>query len=857
MDDQRWKRLQQLFHDALDLPPAEREAFLADAESDPALRAEVLTLLAADAEPGTLGPLPAGRIAGPSEPDDAWEAPSMEGRRIGPYHVLRRLGQGGMGAVYLAEREDVSSQVALKLVRGALGAPELVQRFLQERRLLARLAHPRIARLLDAGIAEDETPYFAMEYVAGSPITEHCRAHALPAEARLRLFRDVCDAVGYAHSNLIVHRDIKPSNVLVTGDGEVKLLDFGIAKLVGEDDAGLTRTGMRVMSPAYAAPEQLAGEPVTTATDVYALGVLLHEILTGARPGSEPHGRLAGDLAAIAQRAAASEPERRYRTAEQLRDDITRHLSGLPVDARPPTFGYRAGKFLRRHAAAVAVGAVVALSLGGGLGAALWQGQRAEHARAEAETALSRSVTVTAFLTDLFRAADPREARGEEVTAVQLVERGVERIGGLDDDPPLQAELLQTLAGVNLELGRYAEAAGLMERAVAVRRGLPAGEPLISALNVWGWSLDRLGLPDSAAAAWSEALERGTPLLGEGHETVMAARGNLAVAYGRLGRDAEAEALLREVVEIDRRTRDPDDPDRAPTLNNLGIQLTHQGHYVEAEAMLREALRIRLATVGEDHPWTGMAMDNLGMTLREAGNYDDAEPLLRRGLEIRRAVLGDGHRFFGESLFALGTLLALRAGPGDLEEADALLHRGLDIYVETLGADHPGTAYLLHSLGILERSRGDLDAAAERFRQALVIRRPARRDNPMVTVTSLAALAAVLRLQGSPEAVPLAREAVALAEARIAADHPERANAEIELALALVTSGESALAALPGTETREAEAPGPETPRDRFARAVARLAAVIGTAHPRVLEACAEGQAAGLVTGVMACSSPG
>ncbi len=835
MDPERWERLQRLFHEAADLPPDERDSFLRRNEPDAEMRAKVRELLTADARTDALEPLARRELS------DILDAPvpesSLEGRRIGPYRVLRRIGQGGMGAVYLAERDDVSKKVALKVVRGALGAPELVRRFLLERRVLARLEHPRIARLLDAGVTADETPWLAMEYVEGEAMTLYCERNELPAAGRLRLFRDVCDAVGYAHSNLIVHRDIKPSNVLVTPDSQVKLLDFGIAKLLGEEaeDAALTRTGVRLMSPAYAAPEQASGSPVTTATDVYSLGVLLRELLTGEAPeaGSEEAETrgtrsLSGDLRAIVVRAMEPEPERRYRSAEQLRDDITRHLEGRPVQARLPTFRYRAGKFVRRNSVAVTGAFLIALSLSGGLGAAIWQGRRAEAARRRAETELTRSETVTSFLTDLFRAADPAEAKGRQVTADELVDRGVQRIGQLGSDPPLQARLLQTLAGVDDALGDYARATDLAARAVAIRRKSPPDSALVSALNLWGTVLDHRGLPDSAASVWGEALRRGTEILGEQSSEALFARGQMANAYARMGRDSAAEALLRQTVDIQRRTLAADDPERAEALNDLALQLTNEGHFAEAEARMKEAVRIQESAHGDDDPDTGMLLDNYAFVLRSAGKYDEAEPIDRKGLAIRRKVLGDKHRFYGESLFSLGTLLAMRGRPADFAEADSLLHGALDIFVATLGPDHRATAYVLQSLGLLAERRGDLPGAERWYRRALDIRRGSTKDNPAVTVRTLTALARVLRKRGSSEAEKMAREAVTLAEARLPAAHPERGKAEAELGLVLAATGDTAQG------------------HARFVAGVATVAKRFGASHPEVTELCEEAAHAGI-----------
>ena len=869
MDEERWERLQRLFHDALSRAPHERERFLKEQEPDALMREEVHALLEADADEVTLEPVPREALARIMD-DSGLLARTMEGRRVGPYTIIRHIGQGGMGAVYLAKREDVDLHVALKLVRGALGAPDMIQRFLFERRVLARLENPAIARLLDAGVADDDTPYFAMEYVDGAPITESCDAADLGIESRLRLFRDVCDAVAYAHRNLIVHRDIKPSNVMVTAAGAVKLLDFGIAKLLGDDDATLTRTGSRVMSPAYAAPEQLSGAPVTTSTDVYSLGVLLYELLTGERPGEPARDgdqaatrpaemlperravttrpsaalaragdaagarRLAGDLDAICLRAMEPEPERRYRSAQQLCDDVGRYLRGLPVEARLPTFGYRAGKFLRRHALTAAATLVLLLSLGGGLGAAMWQGQRAERsageadaARQEMEVALDRSRTVTRFLIEMFEAADPREARGEQITALQLLDRGVERIDELQEDPPLQAELLETIASVNIQLGRYADAESLMRRAVTIRRTEPPGNPYVSALNVWGISLSHLGLPDSAAAAWQEAIDTGEPVLGAEHTNIIAARANLAVAYNRLGRTTEAQQLLRGIIATEERILDPDHPDRTYALNSLGLQLTNSGGFAEAEALLRESLRIRQAVDGADSPVTALAMDNLAGSLRDAGRYADAEPLFREAMEVRRSTLGTEHRLFGESLYAYGLMLALRGRGDDLLRSDSMLNAALGIYRTTLGVDHPGTAYVLHALGVLEERRDDLRAAEARYREALEIRRGTTRDNPAVAVFSLSSLARVLRRAGSGEAPAVAREAVDLAQDQLPDGHPKWAEADAELGLTLAAAGDSSAAS-------------------HFTRGVATIESLYGSGHPRVIELCEAARRAAL-----------
>src|SRR5262245_28667108 len=439
---ERWRRVKDLFGAALDLPPSEREVILeAAAGEDAALAAEVRRLLAAHEKEGTfLEEIVAGegRIL-----LERGEDASAAGRRIGPYELLEPIGRGGMGSVYLARRADkeFEERVAIKLVRPGAFSEQALRRFRFERQTLANLSHPGIARLLDGGTTEDGVPYFVMEHVAGLPIDEFCGARDLPLEERLRLFRDVCDAVQHAHRNLVVHRDLKPSNILVTGDGRVKLLDFGIARLLpeaGEQPPGLTRTFERVMTPEYASPEQIRGEPVTTGSDVYALGVLLYRLLTGEHPyrfeserpsdiervvceqeprrpstavgrGTPPapergtarlRRRLRGDLDNIALKALQKEPARRYGSADQLSEDVGRYLRGEPVQARRVTLAYRASKFVRRHRVGVAAASLAVVSLLAALVVSLLSARAARLEAAKADR-------INAFVNSIFGAASP------------------------------------------------------------------------------------------------------------------------------------------------------------------------------------------------------------------------------------------------------------------------------------------------------------------------------------------------------------------------------------------------------------------------------------------------------------------
>ncbi|HVS02414.1 MAG TPA: serine/threonine-protein kinase, partial [Thermoanaerobaculia bacterium] len=445
----RARRAYEIFAAALELKPAERGAFVDGAcGGDPALRGEVDRLLAAAEDPppdgaGALGDRAPHLLAALEEELSA-APPAGTGQRIGPYRLVEVLGRGGMGVVWLAERDDgaFSKRVALKIVPDWEASDDLPRRLRAERQILAGLEHPNIARLLDGGVTAEGVPYLVMEHVEGEPIDAYCEGRDLGVRDRLALVLAVCDAVAAAHRRLVVHRDLKPGNILVTAEGGVKLLDFGIAKLLDEGgDGGPTRTGLHPLTPQFAAPEQLTGGPITTATDVWGLGALLYRLLAGRSPHAaqgtttqavmraiceedpRPPSRaarqpqlarhLAGDLDAIALRALRREPAERYASVEALADDLRRHLRGLPVAARPPSLAYRARKLARRRpgavaAAALALGAIVVVVLG-----LLQQARLAERERLRAEA-------VTAFFTGVLRQADPDEARGGEITLRQL-----------------------------------------------------------------------------------------------------------------------------------------------------------------------------------------------------------------------------------------------------------------------------------------------------------------------------------------------------------------------------------------------------------------------------------------------------
>ncbi|AHG88165.1 protein kinase [Gemmatirosa kalamazoonensis] len=738
--------IESVFEDALDVPTHRRAAWLrARCDADDALRREVSLLLAAHQRSESVLDVPAASRVVAVLDDD------RRGRHIGPYRVLRELGRGGMGVVYLAERADgqFRRRVAVKLLRASADAEELHRRFLAERQILASLSHPNIATLLDGGVADGALPYLVIEYVDGVPITEYCDRHRLDVATRLRLFRDVCAAVQHAHQNLVLHRDLKPGNVLVTRSGEVKLLDFGIAKLLNptltDVAAPVTRTAFRLMTPAYASPEQVRGDSLTTTSDVYALGLLLYELLAGAqahrvdsdapqavydavceREPERPSVRVAhdpvaaaardttperlrrllrGDLDAIVAMALRKEPGRRYGSAELLAADVARVLDGNPVVARRAGRWYRLGKLLRRHRAAAAFAAASALLLVGGAALALRlaslaarERDRARSALTESERARRESDAVSSFLVGLFEASDPTEGRLDTLTAANLLRRGVARADRLGDQPVAEARMLETLGRVQASLGDLPLAERLLRRALALRlthlgpehAQTAAGEAALALV------LRQRGEYAAADTLAREALRVRRLALGDAHPDVAASLrqlGALAVYFADL---PAAEAYHRQAVAVDRRGGHRADSALAMDLRELGAVLGRRGRSDAAEAALREAR----AAAGRAFP--GPHRDHVEVTLRLADLLDqrlatraEAESLYLAALAESRAAFGDSHP---ETATALGQVGEMLARHGRTAEGVRLLREAVALQQRTLGSTHVDVATTMTDL---------------------------------------------------------------------------------------------------------------------------------------------------------------
>ncbi len=813
-----WRRISAVLDELFELPPEDRRAALrAACPEEPELMARIERLLEADAGAQGILERPAGDIlqqllegSGPEDPCDG----QVDGCAIGPYRVDREIGRGGMGVIYLAQRADgqFEQRVALKLLKRGLDTDEIMGRFLRERQILARLEHPAIARLLDGGVSDDGRPYFAMEYVDGAPITVHCDRLRLTLEQRLTLFIAVCEAVQYAHANLVVHRDLKPSNILVDAGGRPKLLDFGIAKLLS-DEAGSTaptRSGWYAMTPEYAAPEQLRGEAVTTATDVYALGLILYELLSGrrARPvidaagpaltdallettpnrpssvvassgdsaaGEDPatdaagiaaarklsprrlERHLAGDLDTIVLRALRDEPERRYASADALARDIGRHLDGLPVRARRETAAYRVGKFISRHRLGFAATVALVLALAGGLATTAWE------ARAAAREA-RKAKAVTAFLVSIFNTNDPAEARGRIVSARELLDRGAARIDSekLQGQPAVQAELRGVLGDLYRKLGLLDRAGPMLNDALQRKRAIYGRESTeaAAAQERWGVYLYNRGKYDQAEGVLRDTLALEEDLLGPRSPAVGETLSSLASTLSEEGRYADASALHRRALGISTKRFGAESIEAATDLGNLAVALWNQGELNEAEPNARRALALRERLLGEDHPDTVESLHDLATLLSDKGDYEESEELFKRAIRLRKKVLGPDHPSVAVTLSNYAILLQRR---GRLEEAKPAALEALEIDRKALGPDHPNLAVKLNNYGVLCYRLGNFEEAERNFRQALSIwQTQLGREHP--NVASALNNIGMIRLEfGDPAgAEPLVREGLAI-----------------------------------------------------------------------------------------------
>jgi serine/threonine protein kinase/Tfp pilus assembly protein PilF len=750
-------RLRVLFDILIDLPPGERAAAL-DQLSGPdlALRADVEAIIAKSerAESSLDRPLI------PSLAAAATLAPTLIGQRIGPYTVVRLIGMGGMGAVYEASRADeqYDKRVAIKIVQRDIDSETTLARFRRERQILASLDHPNIATLHDGGVMADGRPFLVMEYVDGAPITTWCSEHALPLRGRLALFRQVCAAVHHAHRNLVIHRDLKPANILVTQDGTVKLLDFGIAQLVSEaatDTASepLTRGGARAYTPEYASPEQIRGDTLTTATDVYSLGVVLFELLTGVRPHrltsralvdieravletpvprpsaavtaegaalgpqhlARTRHRLRGEVDSITLMALQQEPARRYASAEAFGQDVQHYLDGEPVRAQPEWFGYRASKFVRRNRAASAATAAALTALVAGVVLATTAAHRARVSETKATQA-------NLFLTQLLASVRPelgsRDAKVSDV--LDVAARRVDR--DFASAPEVRAELESVIGNSYEGLGRYDEAERHLKNALTLEQRLSgdASTPAITSLSDLGRLYVDRGTLDSARAAFESALAL-QQSQGIGGDTLRAELlSNLGSLAHSEGHAAESERYHRQALAIRERLGSDSSDDVAVSLTDLGVAIGEQGRVAEAEALHRRALAIARANSAQPNERLAGVLGTLAAELDMEGKTAAADSAYRETLAMQKQVLGADHPDYALMLFNYSGFVFDQKRYQDAADysREVLALRG-----KTLDESQPAVAGALQTLGRSLDQVGDHHGGEAALMESLALRK--------------------------------------------------------------------------------------------------------------------------------------
>ncbi|MES2304301.1 MAG: serine/threonine-protein kinase [Gemmatimonadota bacterium] len=754
MSDDFWVRVREAFDAASDAPAAERAALIrAAAGNDAAVEREVLALLSIDP-----GEFLEGRASFPVDAD-LLRAQLAEGTVVGGYQVTRLLGRGGMGEVYEGVRAstDFRKRVAIKVLRAGSMSPDLVRRFEQERRILAGLDHRNIATLLDGGLLPNGRPFLVMELVEGIRITDWCSERELSIDARLVLFRQICGAVSHAHRNLVVHRDIKPANILVTPDGTVKLLDFGIAKVLDAgaasgSDSTATRGGAAGLTPEYAAPEQLTGGTVTTATDVYALGLLLFELLTGSRPfatagadypeltrlvlttdppmasqsvrvtrpgndGEAIRRELRGDLDAIVLRTLRAEPGERYSSVDALVEELRRHQSGLPVEAMRGHRGYRLGKFLRRHRGAALAAAAVTIAIVSGLVSTLRETRHTQIERARAES-------TNAFLVTMLSSVDPAAA-GKEVPMVEVLDSAaasISRDSALD--PEVEASLRSAIGFSYRALGKYAAAAPHLQRVVVLRQRTPEKPlPIALAYRELGQLYDGAGEYQLADSLYRLAIAvlpaRGDSNLTAAATDLMAQRARLRSISGDL---AAADTILTLVAARQQAQHGAGSLEAARALTQLGVTVAQEQQFARAESLTRAALIIFTKELPKGHPDIGKALGRLATIYEQSGDRPAADSAYHQSLASLDASLGADHPDVAWiRVNYAGFLLDGKDWDGTIREADALLsHRG-----GTLPDTHFGIGLALQLRALAFAGRGDHRTAVAGLRESLAVRRKA------------------------------------------------------------------------------------------------------------------------------------
>jgi serine/threonine-protein kinase len=759
MQPERAERIAEIVEQMLEADVAQRPELIADLSGeDCELRAEVESLLQFHDKAKDFIEAPAYKYAAEIIADDAGELKA--GQILGDYKIVSLVGEGGMGEVYLAEDTSLGRKVAIKVLKFGLGTSDIVRRFHQEERILAGLTHPNIARLYGGAVTSAGLPYFVMEYVDGQRLDDYCRDHELSVKERLELFRKICGAVSYAHQRLVIHRDLKQANIRVTSEGEPKLLDFGIAKLLDPESAiELTMTFAAVMTPDYASPEQIRGENITTASDVYSLGVVLYELLTGKKPykvdgrtpvnvgraiteqeptrpsavnaKGEGNGKtrltnpklLRGDLDNVVMKALRKEPERRYASVGQFSEDIRRHLEGRPVIARRDTFNYRASKFIARNRIAVSAGALVLFAIVAGLIVSLWEAQNARQQRDLAEREKLKAQRINTFLQDMLGAAAP-EVKGIDIKVSDVLDEASARaVREATDQPAVMADVLMTMGRTYLSLSKA----------------------------------------DKAEANLRAGLRASFKANGELNATTATTMGWLGLALAYQNKTAEGEQISRKAVQLQRRLHPQGHEDLGVALYALGYNLIGRNELKEAKPVLQEASVLIRKHLGETHGYYIATLVALAGAYHAPVELDASEALYRQAIAVGARVEPRYRIFLAQAQSSLGFLLIRK---GVYPEAEKLLLQSEATYHDVNGGDgNPSVGMVKANLGLLYFVQGNYAKAEEEDRKALDILRINPGPEHPLTASTEATLGLTLTREGKAgEGEPLLRRALAVRE---------------------------------------------------------------------------------------------
>jgi serine/threonine-protein kinase len=845
MDDEQWNRAQAIFHEVVDLdPPRRTDLVLNLCQGDLVVRDLVLGMIDEDAN-GTL--LLDTKLLDTVHTLFGSAGSSLPAGMFGPYRLVRLLGEGGMGVVYLAERDDLGSQAAIKILRDASLSPMRRRRFAIEQRMLSHLNHPHIARLYDADTLEDGTPYIVMEFCDGIPLTNYIESHLSSIGEILKLFRSVCEAVQYAHAQAIIHRDLKPSNILVSEDGVVKLLDFGISKQLQSDieQDNRTITALHLLTPAYASPEHIRGAPIGIQADVYSLGVILYQLLSNQLPfdfstktsgqierlieeGAKPPSALGkhtdrrldsipehswSELDTICLTAMRSDPARRYPSVEALIRDLDHYGKTEPLEARPDSLGYRARKFLLRNRnallwATAALLVIVVLAIVSIL--------RIAKARREAAAQEARTQQIQRFMLNLFNGGDTESAPSEDLKVTTLLDRGVQQAKMLDQDPETSAQLYQTLAGIYEKLGKFDKADPLLQTALDTRKKLfgpdsPQAADIMTDIGVL--RLEQAN-PKEGERLIRAALAIDQRFLPAGDPLTAKAMSALGQVLEESGSYQEAVSLLQQAIKLQSGRADQA-TGLSESISNLATADFYLGHYQEGETLDRQVLAVDEKLYGPLHPRVADDLLNLGEIEHALGKEKTAEELDRRALSIKTAWYGEKHPDTAYCLMVVGKSLLYQ---NRLEEAYPFVQKSLAIQEEVFGKLHPRVAMALSVAGVLEQRLGHFDAAESDFLRMAAIHRATYGDRYSLVGVAMLDLGQVyIDEKKYTQAHTYLQGALDRFLEKLPADHPYTAIARQKLGASLVLEHKYREAEQPLLAAYQAFSKQTPQPADRIA----------------------------------------